>query len=237
MRTEPSVKVHVVIQLAELQHRLQQLSATATTVWGVVPSGFAPLDEVLPGRGFRRGTLVEWLATEPGAGATHAALHAAKSAMSDERPLVIVDSHETFHPPGLGEMIDWRQVLLVRCRSTAEVDWAADLALRASGVGAVLLRFDQDNERQLRRLQLAAEHSGALGLVVRQLTRQPEACFSDVRLQVTPSYAAEGRCIQLQVLRSRQGGIGAVVQVRLDDNAHPLPAPAAARSTRQATGT
>lgn len=226
-----------VIELRELRDQIRRLGGTGSAAWGVVSSGFPELDAVLPGGGLRRGTLVELLAAELGAGVMQVALRSAKSGMSDAMPLVIVDRDDSFHPPGLGDMVDWRQVLLIRCRTNGEADWAADLALRTSGVGAVLLRFDDVDERRLRRLQLAAERSGALGLVVRHLPRQPEACFSDVRLQVTPSFTAEGRCVQLQVLRSRQGGIGAVVHVRLDDDASPLPSPPTARSTRQATGT
>ena len=226
----------VMRELTELRDRLRQLSRGANLAWGVVSSGLGPLDALLPSRGFRRGTLVEWLAAEPGAGATLCALRAAREAMAGERPLVIVDHDGTFHPPGLGRLLSWREVLLVRCRTRQEALWVVDQTLRTSGVGAVLQWLDLNDERRLRRWQLAAEQSGALGLIVRRLSQQPEVCFSDARLLVTPLATAEGRRVRLELLRSRQGGPGAAVEVRLDDDTHALPA-AADVFRRRAVGT
>jgi hypothetical protein len=215
---------------------LRRLTLPGCAEGGVVSTGFRGLDGTLPAGGFRRGTLVEWLAAEPGAGTTLCALRAAREAMAGERPLVVVDADGTFHPPGLGSLVDWARVLLVRCGSLDEARWATDQALRTSGVGAVLLRCDREDERRLRRWQLAVEQSGAVGLLVRMLTRQPEACFSDVRLQATPLSTVGRRSLRLEVLRSRQGGNGAVIDVRLDDDANSLPASPAARSPRRAVG-
>lgn len=155
--------------------------------------------------------------------------------MADDRPLVIVDVDDTFHPPGLGDVVDRRRVLLVRCSDRRQLEWAVDQALRTSGVGAVLVRYDVEDERRLRRWQLAAEASGALGLVVRHLPHQPEACFSDVRIGVMPQ-VGEGRPVQLELLRSRQGGRGARIDVRLDDDAHSLSPITLSPSRRRVAG-
>jgi protein ImuA len=184
------------------------------------------------------------MAAERGAGATRLALDAARAAMGDDRPLVIVDRSATFFPPALPADVDHGRLLLVRCRRGDEAEWACHQALRTSGVGAVLTWVDAGDERRLRRWQLAAEASGALGLVVRCLPRQPEACFSDVRILVTPvlntsildtsSCAAGGRRVRLELIRTRQGRPGAAIEVSLDDGAHPLSAVAAVR--HRATG-
>ncbi len=220
--------------LNELRDRIRRLSDEARPAWGTVSSGWPTLDARLPARGFRRGTLVEWLASEPGAGTTLCALHGAREASAAGRPLVVVDSDDTFHPPGLSAVVDWRRLLLVRGRTSAEVDWAVDQALRTSGVGAVLVRFDRIDERRLRRWQLAAERSGAIGFIVRHLPHPPEACFSDVRIATTPLVGGEGRRLRLQLLRSRQGGGGAALEIRIDDHASALPAiaPSERRSAR-----
>lgn len=206
----------------DLRERLRRLTSTAVLPWGVVSSGLPALDSALPAGGFRRGTLVEWLADSPGSGTTRSALHAAGRAIGEGRPLVVVDARQTFHPPGIGSAIDWSQVLLVRASDEAQAYWAVDQALGTSGVGAVLTFFDRDDERKLRRWQLSAERSGVLGLIVRRLDHPPTACFSDLRIRVTPLSAVEGRLVRLELLRSRQGGVGAVVTARLDDDAHPL---------------
>lgn len=218
----PLVKGRDMTDLAELRDRLNALCREGRPAWESVSSGLPELDAALPGGGFRGGTLVEWLAERPGAGATSCAVRTAAQAMTGGRPLVVVDSGGSFHPPGLGNTVDWRRVLLVRCGRGAEADWAAEQALRTSGVGAVLAQFDGGDERRLRRWQLAAEHGGAVGLVVRYVARQSEACFSDIRIRVTPLPSVEGRRVRLELLRCRQGGRGTVIDVRLDDDAHTL---------------
>lgn len=220
------------VNLAELRELIGSLSYGIGSDHDIVSSGFTALDAVLPRGGFRCGTLVEWLTAEPGMGATLCALRAARAAMSDDRPLVVVVDDDAFHPPGLQDFVDRRRVLLVRCPGRRALEWATDQALRTSGVGAVLVRYDVEDERRLRRWQLAAEASGALGLIVRHLPRQPEACFSDVRIEIMPNTGSEGRQVRFELLRSRRGGRGAVLDVRLDDDAHSL---SAARSASYRT--
>lgn len=211
------------VDLDELRERMRNLGSAGGAGGGrIVSSGSGMFDELLPLGGFRSGTLVEWLAAESGAGATLCALRAARAAMADDRPLVIVDDDDTFHPPGFAAMVDRRRVLLVRCPDRQSLEWTVDQSLRTSGVGAVLARYDIEDERRLRRWQLAAEAGGALGLVVRCLPRQPEACFSEVRIGVTPKAAGEGRQVRLELLRSRQGRRGSAIDVRLDDDAYSL---------------
>jgi protein ImuA len=230
--------------VSELREQVRRLADGPTAAWGTVSSGRESLDARLPAGGFRRGTLVEWMAGQRGAGATRLALDAARAAMGSDLPLVIVDRAATFFPPALPADLDHGRLLLVRCRRGDEADWACRQALRTSGVGAVLTWVDAYDERRLRGWQLSAEQSGALGLVVRCLPRQPEACFSDVRILVTsilntailntsilakrsittPSCAAGGRRVRLELIRTRQGRPGAAIEVSLDDDAHPLPA-------------
>jgi protein ImuA len=220
--------------VGELREQVRRLSDEPVAAWGTVSSGRQALDARLPAGGFRRGTLVEWMAPARGAGATRLALDAARAAMGSDGPLVIVDRAGTFFPPALPADLDHGRLLLVRCRRGDEADWACRQALRTSGVGAVLTWVDAYDERRLRGWQLSAERSGALGLVVRCLPRQPEACFSDVRILVTPlrntantpasSCAAGGRRVRLELIRTRQGRPGAAIEVSLDDDSHPLPA-------------
>lgn len=221
--------------LERLREDLRRAASSTCKAWGVVSSGREVIDRFLPAGGLRRGTLVEWLAAEPGSGATTLALDAARSAAGDGRPIVVVDRRGWFYPPALSA--DWplERLLVVHCRRDDEAFWACDQALRTSGVGAVLTQYDAGDERRLRCWQLAAEQSGALGLVVRHLRRQPEACFSDMRLWVAPSCAVGGRRVSLTLLRARQGRPGAMIEVALDDHAHTLP-PIAASSGRRAAG-
>ena len=220
--------------VSQLRQDLAALSGKPSSAWEEISSGFAELDAVLPGGGFRRGNLVEWLALEFGSGATSLALRSARRAMGDDRTLVVVERQGTFFPPALEENFPWERLLLVRCDHVREAAWACDQALRTSGVGAVLTWLDHVDERLLRRWQLAAAGSGALGLVVRHLPRQPEACFCDVRILVAPLDAAGGRRVYLELLRLRQGRAGARVEVALDGDSHSLSQ--TDRPARRATG-
>lgn len=221
--------------LEQLRENLRRVEGNAGKAWGVVSSGREVIDRFLPAGGLRRGTLVEWLASEPGSGATTLALDAARSAAGDGRPIVVVDRRGWFYPPALSAGWPLERLLVVRCRRDDEAFWACDQALRTSGVGAVLTQCDVVDERRLRCWQLAAEQSGAVGLVVRHLARRPEACFSDLRLLVAPSCAVGGRRVSLTLLRARQGRPGAMVEVALDDHAHTL-SPLVASARRRAAG-
>ena len=75
--------------------------------------------------------------------------------------------HELY-PPGLNALgCDPRRLVVAECSSEADALWAAEESLRSGAAGAVVL----EGERSLdltaaRRLQLAAEEGGALGLMV-----------------------------------------------------------------------
>ena len=62
-------------------------------------SGCPPLDQLLPGAGFPRGALVEWLAGEPGSGAETLAMLAAREATRQGGVLVVMDRLQRFYPP------------------------------------------------------------------------------------------------------------------------------------------
>jgi hypothetical protein len=224
------------LSVAELREQLRQIVEPYAGDWGVVSSGRSALDALLGDGGFRRGTLVEWFADAPGAGATTLALVAARQAAAVSRPVVIVDRLGRFCPSAVAKAFDLRRLLVVRSPRLDEARWACDQALRTPGVGAVVAWMEEEDERWLRRWQLAAETGGALGLVVRHMHSQPEACFSQVRLRVVSlgglSSAVGERRVRVEVLRRRQGGSGAVAEVPLYDEAslvHRVSAPAARR--------
>ncbi len=137
-----------------------------------VSSGCPPLDGILPEGGFHRGTLTEWLADGDGAGATTLAVLAAREACRQGGTLVVVDADGGFYPPAAVRLgIAPGQLLVVRAEQRADHDWALDQALRCPAVAAVLAWPESPagrlDDRTFRRLQLAAEAGGSLGLLVR----------------------------------------------------------------------
>jgi hypothetical protein len=193
-----------VVDGGQLQSRVQDREA--------VSSGFRRLDRLLPGGGIRRGGLIEWLAVGEGSGAaTLASLVACHLAGATARTIVVVDRRGWFHPPAL---LPWLgrhatptalapRLIVARPAGDDDEIWAIDQALRCSGVAAVLAwprmtAIWSGKERPLRshslqqwttamrRWQLAARASGAVGLFVRPEEALREPSWAEARITVTP---------------------------------------------------
>ncbi len=190
-----------------------------------ISSGCAALDQLLPEQGFRGGTLVEWLAAGAGTGAATLALKTAAQACRPDGRLIVLDRTGEFYPPaaaGLG--IDPARLIVVHARNTADHHWALDQALRCPAVAATVAWPDAGggklDGRTFRRLQLAVEEGGGLGLLLRPETLRHEPSWADVRLLVEPlpgtSPSGRKRRLRIFVLRCRGSGGGCCVEVKIE---------------------
>lgn len=169
-------------------------------------TGCPPLDRRLPRQGLARGSLVEWLADEPGAGATTLALIAAReSRCAHGGAIVVVDRARVFYPPAAAAWrLDLASTIVVHPRSEADERWAIDQSLRCEHVAAVLAWPRRIDDVTFRRLQLAAEASGAVGLLVRAAAAQREPSWAELRLLVSPRAAPSGGWrLNVRVVRCR----------------------------------
>jgi protein ImuA len=200
-----------------------------------VPSGCQALDDLLPEKGFCRGTLVEWLSADPGAGAWTLALLAAKLACDGGRMLAIFDHRREFCPPAAVRLgIAPEQLLVIHADTPADNHWAIDQALRSQAVAAALVWPDRLDDRTFRRWQLAAEQSGCLGLLLRPATARSEPSWADVRLlvgwversephhQTARPASYNKRLLRIVLLRCRGGNAGRDLDVELDDETYRL---------------
>jgi protein ImuA len=207
--------------LEALRAQIVRLEATRRPADGtIVSSGCAAIDGLLPEGGFRRGTLVEWLAAGEGSGAQTLAMIAARQACREGGSLVVVDAAQEFYPPaaaGLG--IDLERLVVVQAAKDAEWLWALDQALRCGGVAAALAWAPRLDGRTFRRLQLAAEEGGGLGLLVRPVRVRGQPSWANVRLLVEsrPGTDGTGRRLRIEMLLSR-GGKSGRVEVEIDDS-------------------
>jgi protein ImuA len=162
-----------------------------------ISTGISALDRLLPAGGLRRGTLVEYLSPAAASGAGLLALSAAREACREGRALVVLDhppptrsasegiSAGHFYPPAaVAWGIDLARMLVLRPATTADALWAFDQALRCPGVGAVFARYSRLASREFRRLQLAAESGGTVGLLLRPATARGQPTWAGVRWQV-----------------------------------------------------
>ena len=191
-----------------------------------LPSGCEGLDRLLPDRGFRRGTLVEWLAVGTGSGGESLALFAARQACCQGGVLVVLDQAREFYAPAAVRLgIEWDKLIVVQAANAADNLWALDQALRCPAVAAAVAWPKRLDGRTFRRLQLAAEQGGSLGLFVRPETVRHEPSWAGVRLWVEPlptAAPAAGRRLKIQLLHSRGGANGGSVEVEIDDETSTL---------------
>jgi hypothetical protein len=151
-----------------------------------ISTGYTALDRALAG-GLERGTLVEWLASELGSGATRLALAAAREACGEGGRLVVIDRRRMFYPLAAAALgIDLSRLILVRPQNDRDETWAIDQALRSRGASAVLAWPEKFDDHLFRRLQLAAEAGGALGMFVRPARAIAEPSWAEVRWLVEP---------------------------------------------------
>lgn len=147
-----------------------------------VPTGLDAVDVALPHGGLPTGAITEILADAPGVGALTLALRIARH--PDHRPLIVVDTDGDFYPPAAWQRgLPPDRLIVVRPAHAEQAVWATDQILRCRAVGTVIARLDKVEERRARRLQLAAEQSGSLGLLLRPV-RAAARSFAAVQLLV-----------------------------------------------------
>jgi len=161
----------------------QRSSVPQPLAAGYIDTGCPGLGRLLPGGGYERGSLVEWFAQRHGSGVSSLSLLAAASAMKDGKALVVMDWQGTFYPPSAAALgIDLQRVVVVRPLSREDGWWGLDQALRCPAIGAVWSELPEEmDDRLARRLQLAAEEGGTLGLFVRDIRTRGRPSWADVQ--------------------------------------------------------
>jgi cell division inhibitor SulA/protein ImuA len=197
--------------LLQQGHIWKATQETGATV-PVIPSGFAELDARLPGGGWPRGALTELLLEQHGLGELALLLPAlvqlCQCGERERAPRWVCWVAPPFMPyaPALAAhgLPPERMLVVHPQRGTrARIEerlWAAEQALHSGQCCAVLVWANQMAmaDQRLRRLQLAAESSGAWAIVFRHSSAAALPSPAALRLQL----CAEG----LTILKCRGGG-------------------------------
>ena len=169
------------------------------------PTGFDLLDEALPDGGWPETALTELLLPADGVGELRLLLPTLARLTQAAQPVVLVA------PPYLPFPAGWRQAgvdlaHLHRVEAAPrDALWAAEQCLRSGCVGAVLAwpmlsrGMGGNDDRALRRLQVAADSGRALGFVFRELRAAANPSPAALRI------AIEGAPPRLRVLKCRGG--------------------------------
>ncbi len=152
-----------------------------------IPLGADGLSALFPGGQLSSGSLVELLPRVPGAGAWSLAMLMARYACGERKTLLIADTERCFYPPAASKFgIDPGRIIIIRPRTIREALLAVAQALRCPAIGAALGAFERLADRDGRRLQLAAESGGAIGVLLRPLLERSAPSFASVRLLMDP---------------------------------------------------
>jgi len=132
-------------------------------------------------------TVVEWLADGPGCGAETLALALLVRSLPADGTIVIIDPQQEFYPPAAAALgIDLAHTVVARPVDDAAALWALEQTLRSRGVHAAFCRLGAINDRASRRLQLAVEHGGGRGVLVRPAYFRRYPSWADARVLVRP---------------------------------------------------
>lgn len=200
--------------MAALRARIGRLeragaaAALARSQAGVVTLSES-LDAHLPQGGLARAGLHEVLAAEAGAAAGFCAVILGRTA----GPVLWIGPDPDAWPPGLVRYgLSPADLVLVRAPRPADGLWAMEEALRCPAVGGALLTLSELDLTAARRLQLAAEAGGALGLLLRPDTEDagPSAALTRWRVGALPGSGDAVHSLsdprwRLDLLRCRAG--------------------------------
>ncbi|KQS64603.1 damage-inducible mutagenesis protein [Rhizobium sp. Leaf371] len=163
--------------LTELRDRIATLECSVPRQAGWLPFGVLAIDAVLPGGGLARGALHEIAGGGSGTvdGAAAALFAAGIAARTKGKVVWCLTRPDLFFPALAQVGLDANRVVFVEVDREEDVLASMEEGLSHGGLGAVVGELVRLPMTASRRLQLAAEKSGTLGLVVRRWRRQTEA--------------------------------------------------------------
>lgn len=198
--------------LAGLRRRLARAAGTNRPAINTSIPVFPAIAAHLPARGLARAAVHEVLEGDAGAAAAFAALMLARTG----GPVLWIAPEPDAWPPGLVALgLPPAALILVRAAG-ADTLWTLEEALRCPAVAGVAAFCRSLSLNTSRRLQLAAEAGGGLGLVLRPDIPDMTPTASLTRWRVTarpgtpdPRHVLADPAWRLELLKSRGGRPGA----------------------------
>ena len=183
----------------------------AVTAPVVEASGWNELDAVLPGGGWQAGTVVELMPAATGIGELRLLLPAlARITCAGRHVTLIAPPYIPFAPALSQHGVRLERLLVIQAQHADDILWAAEQSLRCRSFGAVLAWPATIRDREVRRLQLAAEAGGSTGFLYRSVDAAREASPAALRLKLR---RADNNALQIDVLKCRGGRSGQSVKV------------------------
>jgi protein ImuA len=203
-----------------LKERIRRIEGRGRAARAVLPFGIAEIDQCMPDKGLALGALHEVAGGGNGAlnGAAAALFSAGIAARTNGPVLWCVTRHDLFAPALAQAGLTPNRVIYVEAGDDKSVLICLEEGLRHGGLGAAIAEVGRLTMTTSRRLQLAAESSGTIGIAIRRWRRQadtsdfgqPTAATTRWRVTALPSsplpVPGVGRARwQVELIRCRAG--------------------------------
>jgi hypothetical protein len=194
---------------------LEQLARLCRREGAVPPAihatGSVELDAVLPHGGWQSGTIVELMPTQIGVGEFRLLMPVLAHITKSEQYVALVSPPYIPFAPALNRHgVQLERLLVVRADKNVDALWAFEQTLRCKSFGAVVAWPEMIRDRDVRRLQLAAEAGRSVGFLYRSPAAAFEASPAAMRLKLHP--AANGD-LHIDILKCRGIRSGQTVRV------------------------
>jgi protein ImuA len=212
-------------KLQQLSRQIREMETAGRPDQDRISSGCSAMDRCLPGGGYARGSMLELLRSHSGSGVTSIALMIARQAVVEGKYLVLVDPQRQFYPPAMMSLgIPMDRVIALQPSNHADAIWGLAQVLRCTAVGAVIAEVGTFEDRVARKLQLAAEQGGGLGIFIRDANAaRAQPSWADVQWRVgclpqsTQSRLdSDTRLFRLELTRCNGGRTGARITIGID---------------------
>jgi hypothetical protein len=193
--------------------RLCNLNREGVAPPAIEATGFAELDAVLPQGGWQSGTIVELMPTQVGIGELRLLMPAlARITQGERRVAMISPPYIPFAPALSHHGVRLEHLLIIRAEKNADALWAIEQTLRCQSFGAVLGWPEAIRDRDVRRLQLAAEAGRSTGFLYRSPQAAHEASPAAVRMRLQAH--EQGLSIDVLKCRGTRSGFSVTVDCR-----------------------
>jgi protein ImuA len=245
-------RTHTIRQLQRQLHSLARAQRPADRR-EACRTGIPALDALLPEGGLVPGTLAEWMAGDVASGMGTLVFRITAQLLRAGDACVLIDGGGLMYPPAISRLgIPLDTIIVVRPERAQQALWAWEQSLRCPGVAVVIGRLNRLQTSEFRRLQLAAETGGAIGMLLCSARDRRQQSWADLRLYVeplpsVPTAARSGRerapprsrLLHVELAHSRGHFRTGTLLLDIDDETgavHHIPRVAAAATARRSAG-
>jgi hypothetical protein len=190
-------------------------------------SGFALLDQELPGAGWPADGVTEFLHDHYGIGEFRLLAPAlAHISQTQSRWILIVSPPYIPYPPALSQVgVDLTRVIVSQPKNPKDYLWVLEKSLASQSCSAVIAWPGKIQEKQIRRLQLASKEGQCWGALFRPEKAAVNASPAELRIRIRPSaHHADYSAVSVKILKRRGRWESEELYIKFDDQLQrPMP--------------